>query len=377
MIEKIEDNVLIKEIKKYSHKKKMDVYLVGGCVRDLVLGKDSLDFDFVLTEDPYKFIEGTPFEPIRYYKKFLTLKVKYQDYIFDMARTRKEIYPTPGALPVVSPGTLEEDAIRRDFSINAIYVSLKSGEVYDPFNGIEDINNRIIRVLHENSFMDDPTRILRGLRLKHRLNFKFEEKTRKLLIDAINKGFLKRVSGDRIYHEFLLISREPKRKHIIKEAEKLGIISLSEREFLDSDLKAEDFLLSLLSFSDMIERYSPNLKNEEKEVIRTLINAKNFCKKIGKVRTNSEIYLVCEKENMKALKIIGSIYPEYREPIENYINKLSHIETEIKGEELRRMGFEGEKIGEILKELKLGKMDGKIKDERAYLKKLIKEEDDI
>src|SRR5882724_127570 len=166
------------------------IYLVGGCVRDLLLGHSSLDIDVVL--------EG-PAQPIaraaaKAYKAklvshlpFLTHTLHMKDGHLDIATARTETYAESAALPVVEPASLQEDLYRRDISINAIALSLNQsdfGHIWDPFGGLEDLEAKKIRVLHAQSFKDDPTRIFRAARFAGRLNYELEWRTREWLQEA-------------------------------------------------------------------------------------------------------------------------------------------------------------------------------------------------
>lgn len=188
-------------------------FLVGGPVRDLLLGAPARDLDVAVEGDAEALareIARLAGSAHRVPGPFLTFKVPLPDGgELDVATARKERYPHPGALPVVEPATIAEDLLRRDFSINAIALDLDGWSLVDPAGGVSDLRAGLLRVLHGGSFVDDPTRILRGLRFKARLGFTFEPVTRQRLDDAIAAGVLSSVSRERIWRELIHACNEP------------------------------------------------------------------------------------------------------------------------------------------------------------------------
>lgn len=188
-------------------------YLVGGPVRDVLLGRhDVIDVDITLEDDSSTFARALAKHTngrVRSFPQFLTYKVTADGLPeIDVTTARKERYRHPGALPSVEPGRLKDDLLRRDFSINAIAADVLSGEFHDPTNGVRDIETKQIRVLHEQSFLDDPTRIYRALRLAARLGFTLEARTAELLREAIEQGALGTVAKERIWRELFLAMDE-------------------------------------------------------------------------------------------------------------------------------------------------------------------------
>jgi tRNA nucleotidyltransferase (CCA-adding enzyme) len=162
---------------------KDSVYLVGGAVRELLLGRGCVDIDLVVEGDAAALAERLGAE-VTSHERFGTAKVELDGHVVDIARTRSESYPRPGALPVVEPAAdLETDLARRDFTINAMALPL-TGEprLIDPFGGEADLASKRLRVLHQNSFVDDPTRAIRAARYAARLGLVLEEGTERLLL---------------------------------------------------------------------------------------------------------------------------------------------------------------------------------------------------
>src|SRR3990172_2742954 len=205
------------------------LYLVGGVVRDLLLGRINLDLDLAVTGDAIalaKKLTGVASAKITTNPRFRTVKLSRGEWSVDIATVRSESYDKPGALPAVRPGFIKDDLFRRDFTTNAMAVELtpsRWGRLIDLYGGKEDLKNGLIRILHEDSFIDDATRIWRALRYEQRLDFKLEPKTLRLLKQNI--GMLETISGDRIRHELELVLKEGLPEKVIRRADKLGVLA--------------------------------------------------------------------------------------------------------------------------------------------------------
>jgi tRNA nucleotidyltransferase (CCA-adding enzyme) len=188
-------------------------YLVGGPVRDTLLGLAYSDVDLMSIESAEavaKAVARATGGRIRSFPQFLTFKIVVSGHpAVDVTTARSETYRKPGSLPSVSHGSVRDDLFRRDFTVNAMALDLHDGNVIDPFDGRKDLQARVLRILHDRSFIDDPTRILRGLRLSARLDLKFEPHTRALLDDAIRADALAWVSRERLWRELFLALEEP------------------------------------------------------------------------------------------------------------------------------------------------------------------------
>jgi len=216
-----------------AHKKDIPIYVVGGTLRDILLGFRVKDLDLVVEASVDKFLEYIESlnKKGRLLKRFYTFKFTIEhneiEHV-DIAIARKEVYPKPGALPLVEPGTIREDLYRRDFTINAlaipIYPDREIGEILDPLGGIKDLGDKIIRVLHDMSFVDDPTRIFRAVRFSVRLGFTIEPHTYSLMEIAIKNGALRTVGIARIRKEIELCKKEEKQEEVLQALKALGIL---------------------------------------------------------------------------------------------------------------------------------------------------------
>ena len=241
---------LIATIAGQAHSENIPVFLAGGVVRDLVLERTILDLDFVLEGDAIAFadtLSRTFGGAVDRHVPFGTAKWKLDSAAInklsvtsgeiptqiDFASARIEKYVAPAALPVVEPGSILQDLQRRDFTVNALALRIIAGsrpwQVIDPYNGYSDINGKKLRVLHDRSFIDDPTRIFRATRFSSRFGFTIESGTEILLREAI--PVIQRLSGERIRHELELILRETYPEQIVTDLRALNIFSTVHDSF--------------------------------------------------------------------------------------------------------------------------------------------------
>lgn len=189
------------------------VWVVGGPVRDALLGRPLGDLDFTLEQRASEFaaaLAGELGASVRRFDEFMTSRVNLPSgEIIDVATTRAEHYTRPGALPIVAPAGIGDDLKRRDFTVNAIALELTSRDLEDPFGGVADLQRRLLRILHRDSFRDDPTRIFRGLRLAARLGFEIEPETAARMGEALDDGAMESVSRERRWRELRLAMSEP------------------------------------------------------------------------------------------------------------------------------------------------------------------------
>jgi tRNA nucleotidyltransferase (CCA-adding enzyme) len=204
-------------------------FLVGGPVRDLLLGHVSTDIDVSVEGDAIalatRLSEETGARVVRH-AGFGTATVSSGAWRLDLATARAETYARPGALPKVHPAGIDADLLRRDFTINAMALTLNGpapGKLLDPSGGKSDLNAGLIRVLHDRSFQDDATRMLRAARYEARFGFRLEEATLDLLLRDIS--YLGAISGTRIRHEFELIFREATAPQAVSRLHDLGVLT--------------------------------------------------------------------------------------------------------------------------------------------------------
>ena len=227
----------------------ISAYLVGGFVRDLLLGVRNLDLDIVIEGDGIRFAEEfasiLKTRLIRH-KRFGTATIVREPNLkIDIATVRKEYYPRPAHLPEVSPGTLKDDLKRRDFTINAMAISITGRDfsrLIDFFDGKSDLRNKKIRILHNLSFIDDPTRILRAIRFEKRYNFRIEPKTLAYLKEAVKLGMLNKVEPQRLRDELIPILKE---EHLLKSIRRIR--ELAGLKFINPHLSVSKKIYDLMS----------------------------------------------------------------------------------------------------------------------------------
>jgi tRNA nucleotidyltransferase (CCA-adding enzyme) len=186
-------------------------FVVGGTIRDLLLGRDPLDLD-VVVDGPLTGIVEALGPPLRAHDQFETATVMLGDLRCDLARSRSETYPRPGALPQLRPAPIEQDLLRRDFTVNAIALAIsgdRAGQLLSVPQALDDLEAGRLRVLHRGSFRDDPTRLLRMVRYASRLRFAIDPGTYALVSDAVSIAALSTVTGPRVGAELRLLAAEP------------------------------------------------------------------------------------------------------------------------------------------------------------------------
>ncbi|RJP29795.1 MAG: CCA tRNA nucleotidyltransferase [Candidatus Omnitrophota bacterium] len=226
----------------------ISIYLVGGFVRDLLLGRINLDLDIVAERDGISLAEEFAARlkaKAVFHKRFgtATIIVPGSGFKVDITTARSESYPYPASLPVVRRGNLKEDLFRRDFTINSMAICISQGEfgkLIDYYGGQKDLRDKKVRVLHKVSFIDDPTRILRAIRFEQRFGFSIEPETRILLRDAVKLKMLEATQPQRLRDEIILMLKEENCLKQLRRMDKLvGFRSIHNK----LELKKKDYQL--------------------------------------------------------------------------------------------------------------------------------------
>ncbi|MBM4432732.1 MAG: CCA tRNA nucleotidyltransferase [Chloroflexi bacterium] len=380
------------------------LYIVGGVVRDLLLGQTNLDLDLV--------VEGNAIElaqrlaeikqgKITTHTRFNTAKIQWDKWSVDLATARSETYEKPGALPKVKPSSINNDLFRRDFTINAMAVYLDPkcyGELLDPYRGKDDLESKLIRILHEKSFIDDATRIWRGLRYEQRLDFRLEETTIRLLKRDIR--MLDTISADRIRYEIECILQEKYPEKVFRRADELGVLPK-----LHPALKGDGWLAG--KFEEARRIYQPDSppmsvylalfvyrlnKKETDDWISYFRWPKSMAKTIHDTASLKNKFSSLAKPNIKPSRIFY-LLNEYSTPairansiacesatarqhIQLFLDKLRYVKPILTGEDLKRLGVaNGRNVGTLLQQIHEAKLDGEIatkKDEEEFVTKTAK-----
>ena len=230
------------------------VYMVGGSVRDLLRGTRNLDIDLVVEGDAIEFARALSKKlgaRLRTHERFGTAILILPDLKLDIATSRTEYYESPAALPKVEVSSIKRDLHRRDFTINTLAVKLNQrhfGSLADFYGGRRDLREKTIRVLHDLSFIEDPTRAFRAVRFAVRFGFKLSRHTEELLKSALEMDLFERLSGSRLYDELLLIFRETEPVAAVEKLAEYGLLkvihpALKKDEVLADIRAAHDALL--------------------------------------------------------------------------------------------------------------------------------------
>ena len=230
---------IISFCKKFKINNEIKIYIVGGTIRDILMSKTNhkkLDIDFAIYGNIENFSKRLGChlgEMIKHTKQFNAFHIENDDYSIDITHTRKEIYPNSGDLPSYVNSNIIEDLKRRDISINSIALEIDEDEykIIDPYNGIKDINDKLIRINHNNSFKDDPTRIFRCIKFASRLNFQFERKSLNLLEES--SKYLDNISNYRQNNELKKIIQNEMIKEFFIFINKFNFTSFFPKNFIN------------------------------------------------------------------------------------------------------------------------------------------------
>jgi tRNA nucleotidyltransferase (CCA-adding enzyme) len=380
---------VLKQTAEISVRRDLELYMVGGVVRDLLLGLPNIDLDLVVEGDATSLARELAEKAggkLTVHTRFGTAKLKLEGWSLDMATARAEEYTRPGALPAVRPGTLADDLFRRDFTINAMAICLsptRYGELIDLYGGRKDLENKLIRVLHDRSFIDDATRIWRTARYEQRLGFRIEPHTLSLLKGSLS--YLDSVSGDRIRHELEMVLKEREPEKMLHRAWILNVLGK-----IHPSLKGDAWLTdkfrqarAMGSGQTLIGMYWALLtyrmsETEIEEVTRRLRPSRQVSVIL---RDTNQL-----KSNLKGLTMPGRLSPariyslvhgyaypallanltaansaKARGAVSLYLEKLRFIKPALNGKDLQTMGITpGPRMQEILIALYNARLNGEI-----------------
>jgi len=359
-------------------------YLVGGGVRDLLRGADPVDIDIAVEGDARsaaRAVADRLGSGAREYERFGTATVESAEGIYNFASTRRESYDSPGELPRVSPASLDDDLRRRDFSINAMALGLTGddlGHLYDPCGGVDDMDRGVLRVLHEKSFLDDPTRLLRAVRYAARLGFELDRETERLAREAVAADALSTVSGARIRDELMDLLRETDAPADIERMRDLEIHSGLHPE-LDPDPelvasaalgaaaigadRAVSALAALVeSAPEELDLWLADLHlqaNERDAASRAARVAPRIAMTLRKrEHSPSDLRELLAREPLEALALALALRAP-SDPILRWVTDLRGVTLDISGDDLLAAGVsEGPAVGRALDETLRRKLDG-------------------
>ena len=322
-------------------------YLVGGAVRDLLLGIEGVDLDLAIDGDPDA-LAGAPGFELEREGLFLTGKLELGELKIDVARTRAESYPHPGALPEVRPASITEDLARRDFTINAMaYPLAGEPELIDPHGGIDDLRAGLLRVLHERSFIDDPTRALRAARYAARFGFDLESGTADLLAEAD----LSTVSDDRVQGELRRIAAEEDPAKALQL-----IVDWSLMPTLDPEAPGRVAEVTRVASTPPWAGWADRELAVMLAVVRPLPQIRELA--AATPERPSDAVRLAEPWDPAQLLVGRALGADW---LDRYAEEWRHVRLEITGEDLIADGIpEGPAIGRGLEAALSGKLDGEL-----------------
>jgi tRNA nucleotidyltransferase (CCA-adding enzyme) len=377
------------------------VYLVGGPVRDLLLGAPVKDLDFAVEGDAPALAQAVALETggvAKVHRRFGTATVWLRGDQVDFATARREEYPQPGALPKVTPCSMHEDLARRDFSVNAMALPLSGAEtLLDPMGGRADLASGVIRTLHRRSFIDDPTRLLRAVRYEQRFGFSLDGATMLGLREALDSGAMAAVDGDRWRHELERIFGEKRPLPALFRAVELGLLAgisprltsapglarlRCERKRAPAEDSAEDCLAALvctLSDADaegFVSRFK--LPRNWARLVRDTIKLRDAEGELAgpSLRTSA---LACKLDARYGPAVAAwrrlTTDPVVAENIRRYIEGLESGTARLTGFDVMGLGVpQGPLTGEVLRRLRDARLDGltdTVEDERRLVQALM------
>jgi tRNA nucleotidyltransferase (CCA-adding enzyme) len=361
------------------------VWVVGGGVRDLLLGGAPVDLDLVVEGDAAavarRLAEGVGGE-LRVHDRFGTATVSAGGHAYDFAQARAETYAQPGALPEVRPGSVEEDLRRRDFTVNAIALGL-DGRLAAAPHAFEDLAAKRLRILHEASFRDDPTRLLRLVRYATRLGFEVEAGTEALAREALDARALATVSLARVGGELRLLLREPSAFEALEwigsweGAWGVGLsfdAAVGERavSLLPSDGRRDLLLLAvavrgvapgaLAAWLDGLEFTA----RERDTLVAAVTRAFDLRERLAAAERSSDIAAAVRGAPVEAVALAGALGAEF--PARRWLDHLRHVRLDIDGADLLVAGIpQSEALGRGLAAALRAKLDGEAPDRESQL----------
>jgi tRNA nucleotidyltransferase (CCA-adding enzyme) len=398
------------------------LYVVGGFVRDLLLGEPNLDMDLVVEGDAIRLARGLARRigaRSRSHKRFGTAKIilegRQEEFgipSLDFASARLEFYAHSAALPEVESSSIKADLHRRDFTINTLAIRLDSdhyGKLLDFYGGERDLSEGLIRVLHSLSFIEDPTRILRAVRFEQRLGFQIEPRTEELIETAL--PMLARVTGERIRHELYLILRERQPELALGRLDGLGALAQIDPRLFCTPAICERFdrlrvavarggwqitsedarrpppglYLALLTYDfgrDGLEGLAARLKifRQDLDLLRQVLDQRENELILDQPDlSNREIYALLRYSSSasRLVQWLSTGSERVRQRLWRYEMELRHIEPEVDGEYLKSLGLKPSPLfGKLLNAVRDARLDGRVQtaeEEKTLIDRLLAE----
>ncbi len=370
---------LLGRVQRLADEAGVSAYLVGGPVRDQLLGLPLQDLDISVVGDAVALaarLADVFGGRLTVHRRFGTATVDTQNATVDLVTARRETYLHPGSLPDVQPGGITDDLARRDFTVNAMAVPLSGnlGQLVDPHGGQDDLRARVIRVLHQRSFSDDPTRIVRAARYAARLGFRIADDTLPALNQAL-PGAMSTISGDRVRHELERIFQEDRPLPVLRLAGELGILASIHPSLSVSHLPEvvppdhpQAPLVWLAALAWVLRRCEAsafcaciNAPSDWARVIDDTVALRGRVDQLGQPQISPSV--VCalldglSPDSLSVARLLSS--PTVAERICRYRSEWWSIAPLMRGTDLLELGVPaGPAVGEALRALRKARLDG-------------------
>jgi tRNA nucleotidyltransferase/poly(A) polymerase len=328
----------------------LEIFLVGGAIRDILMGREPKELDFCINGDTVEFINFIDNQKdIKKIKvsEFNTYKLFYKNKYYDFSVTREESYIPKGSLPKIDNFnvSIKKDLYRRDFTINSIAINLVDlkNDLIDPFDGIEDISRKEIKIIHKDSFNDDPTRIFRAIKFSKRLKFIIEKKS----LNELNKSIIniKKLSKDRIKNEIEKISFEPNCKEILVELKKLGALKFfydfepSEINFNQKKISNWALIIYSIAMINSLDKKDIiseiNIRKELRKKINDLVFLTNLAE--SKLKITKKEFKILKKIDQNLFEDLLNINENYSTILNNYKNSLLRSNAHISFSNIKKI----------------------------------------
>lgn len=392
----------------------INAYLVGGSVRDLLRGESNLDIDIVVEGDGIAFAKAFGAKlnaKVRTHERFGTAKIIKDNLKLDVATSRTEYYESPASLPKVETSSVKKDLYRRDFTINTLAVKLNLkdfGTLIDFFGAQRDLSEKTIRVIHNLSFIEDPTRAFRAIRFSERFGFKLSKHTENLIKSAVKMNLFDKLSGTRLYDELLLTFSETDTVKTLKRLAEFGLLRVIHPNLVfDAELESRLHALSetLAWFNLLFLEEKPNrgmlylmtllsgLDDESKRaalkrlatpfkvgemIIKNIGQAADIIRKL-QLEDSVKLYHLLNGISLETLLFSMAMTKDKQKQkaVSHYLIDLRNIKPVLKGSDLRKMGIQpGPVYSKLLGELHDEKLRGTLinkEDEEMFIKKKYEE----